>query len=132
MNFSQQYHRLLNQPEPVLTNEDILEFRDRYQVVLLKGFLGDLLPERFDFYFFDQMRWMRDHYIAHCRLEPTSGYSTQKLSENNVDSIERGIVSLYQKRPDKPVIMVSHSKGGLFRPPFRLTLRKTSDIPTIP
>ena len=90
-----------------------MEFRNRYQVVLLKGFLGDLLPERFDSYFFDQMRWMRDHDITYCRLEPTSGYGTQKLPENNVDAIENEILSLHQKQPDKPIIIVSHSKGGI-------------------
>lgn len=113
MNFSQKYHSLLDQSESILTHEEISEFKDRYQVVLLKGFLGDLLPERFDSYFFDQMRWMRDQEITHCRLEPISGYGTQKLSENNVDAIENEILSLHQKYPHKPAIVVSHSKGGI-------------------
>jgi len=113
MDSSQHYHSLLKKPEPVLNNEELLEFRNRYQVVLLKGFFGDLLPERFDSYFFDQMRWMRDHDIAHCRLEPTSGYGTQKLPENNIEAIENEVLSLHQKQPDKPVVIVSHSKGGI-------------------
>ncbi|MGH8547248.1 MAG: hypothetical protein ACRERU_01330 [Methylococcales bacterium] len=113
MDLSQQYHALLDQPEPVLSEAEVRDLGRDYQIILLKGFLGDLLPERFDSYFFDQMRWMREHGIHYSRLEPDSGYGTQKLPQNNVDAIENAVRACHQNRPDKRVIIVSHSKGGI-------------------
>lgn len=113
MNFSQQYHTLLNQSEPVLSDREIRDLSCGYQILLLKGFLGDSLPKRLDSYFFDQMLWMRQTGIHYRRLEPESGYGTQKLSQNNVDAIESAIRACYLNQPDKQVIIVSHSKGGI-------------------
>ncbi len=113
MNLSQEYHALVNRSGPVLSDEEIRDLGRDYQIILLKGFLGDLLPERFDSYFCDQMRWMRDHGIHYWRLEPDSGYGTQKLSQNNVDAIENAVRALHQQRSDKRIILVSHSKGGI-------------------
>ncbi len=113
MDLSQPYHAMLNQIEPPLSNEDIHEFASRYQIILLKGFLGDLLPKRFDSYFYDQMRWMRDHGIRFWRLERETGYGTQKLSQNNVNAIEKAIRGFHNIETDKRIIVVSHSKGGI-------------------
>ncbi|MGH8476111.1 MAG: lipase/acyltransferase domain-containing protein [Methylococcales bacterium] len=113
MNLSPAYHVLLNQSEPMLSGEEIRELSDHYQVLLLKGFLGDLLPKRFDSYFLDQMRWLRQHGIHFRRLERESGYFTQKLSANNAQAIEHAIRTSYQERPGKKIIIVSHSKGGI-------------------
>ncbi len=103
----------MNQSEPILSDEEIRDLGSNYQILLLKGFLGDLVPKRFDSYFFDQMRWMREHGIHYWRLEPSSGYGTQKLPQNNVDAIDHAIRALYQKQPGISVIIVSHSKGGI-------------------
>jgi hypothetical protein len=113
MNLSEQYHTLLNQSEPPLSIADIRDLANRYQVLFLKGFLGDLLPKRFDSYFFDQMRWLHEHRIRYRRLEPDSGFGTQKLPENNVDAIESAIRSGYENHPDQQILIVSHSKGGI-------------------
>jgi hypothetical protein len=113
VDLSRQYQALLNQSEPVLSDEEIRDLSRHYQIILLKGFLGDLLPKRFDSYFFDQMRWMREHGIDFLRLEPDSGYGTQKLPQNNADAIENAVRAACRNRPDKRVILVSHSKGGI-------------------
>lgn len=113
MNLSQPYHNLLNQSEPPLSATDIQTLSSQYRIILLKGFLGDLLPKRFDSYFFDQMRWMREHNIEFWRLESDSGYGTQKLSQNNAEAIEKAIRVFHEKVPNKGVLVVSHSKGGM-------------------
>ncbi|MGR9108765.1 MAG: esterase/lipase family protein [Gammaproteobacteria bacterium] len=113
MDLSQQYHTLLNQSGPILNDTEILELSRRYRVILLKGFLGDVLPKRFDSYFFDQMRWMRDHGIDYWRLEADSGYGTQKLPQNNGDAIAKAVRTFHQQQPDKRILLVSHSKGGI-------------------
>lgn len=113
MDLSQPYHALLNQPGPVLNDEEIRELCRNYQILLLKGFLGDVLPKRFDSYYADQMHWMRDRRIHSRRLGRDSGYGTQKLPQNNMDAIERAVRTMYQERPDRQVILFSHSKGGI-------------------
>ena len=113
MNRSNRYEDLMAPDQVVLSADDIADLRSNYQFLLIKGFLGDVLPEPLDNYFSGQMAFMENNRIKHLRLEPDSGFGTQKLPENNVLAIKTSIAELLKISPDKRVVIVSHSKGGL-------------------
>ncbi len=113
MNLSEQFFTLLNQSDPILSDSEIQELQSQIHVVLLKGFLGDILPKRFDSYFADSMRWMQSNSIQYTRIEPDSGFGTQKLSENNAIHIASTLEKLHHHSPNKTMLIVSHSKGGI-------------------
>lgn len=113
MDLSDQYRRFFGQAEPALSDSEITELRDHYQFLLIKGFLGDLLPNRYDSYFADQMRWMNRNRFIYCRLNKDSGFGTQQLPETNCMPIIEAVKRLVRQHPGKSVVIISHSKGGI-------------------
>ena len=113
MDLSGCFDDLMHQSDPVLTPADTGLLRDHYQILFIRGFLGDLPPQKFNSYFACQMKWLAGRGITCTRLEHESGFGTQKLPKNNVEPIETSINDLYQRRPKKRLLIISHSKGGL-------------------
>jgi hypothetical protein len=113
MDKSNRYEDLMVQEQAVLSADNIADLRSNYQFLLIKGFLGDVLPEPFDSYFSEQTAFFKSNRIEHLRLEPDSGFGTQKLPENNIVAIKTTITELLKNSPDKHMVIISHSKGGL-------------------
>lgn len=110
---SRTFRALVADPGPILSADEIHRLGTRYQFLLIKGFLGDLLPHRFDGYFADIMHWLEVNGIKYRRLEPATGFSTQKLCSNNVDPITEAVEQMKALHPDRTVMVISHSKGGI-------------------
>lgn len=113
MDLSEQFFDLLQGPGSPLSRDELIELKNRYQIIFLRGLMGDLVPDRVNSYFLDQMQWLQQHEINHWRPESNSEYGMQKLSRKNIGAIERTILNRHQMYPDKNVILVSHSKGGI-------------------
>jgi hypothetical protein len=101
-------------PEKILNSAMLGEIRRGYQILFVMGFLSDPIVELGGRYFDDQMAWLKSKGIDCFRLDKgNSSFRSENLSQENAEVLKRTIDILHSIHPDKGILIISHSKGGL-------------------
>ncbi|MDB5038972.1 MAG: hypothetical protein JWQ35_2500 [Bacteriovoracaceae bacterium] len=108
-NITDEYKTTLKQEKP--DQDAFLTFKN-YKVLLVPGFLSNEIRDlkvvphsgKVGDYFDDQMKWLKSQEIDHLLVEINS----EETNEFNAKLIRKEI-----ENSDRPVIIISHSKGGL-------------------
>lgn len=95
----------------ILSSYDLEELRTGYSILFVRGYLSDPVTAFRGAYFHDQMHWLEQEGIAYLvATRANCGFDSEQLPARNATSLTRLITGI---RSPKPVLIISHSKGGL-------------------
>ncbi len=100
----------------ILTFSDELRvLPDNYQILFVKGFLSNATKKAGVGYFEDQKKWFESHGVTTFRIEKGNvpGWDSENLPTTNAPFLINTIHTLHNNHPQKEIIIISHSKGGL-------------------
>jgi len=82
------------------SSQKIADKANRYKLIFVRGFLSDARDD----YFGDQLKWAKENSIDALRVN---------IESEDSPAQNAGIITEAIRQSDKPVILITHSKGGL-------------------
>jgi len=111
--YSQDFRILMDSDTTVLDDKELSRIKNDYFIVLVRGFLGNvgaLLPGG---YFRDHKKWLASLGIDAYIIDKIDDFDTENDPSLNASAIKKLVEGIRKKHPEKKILFVTHSKGGI-------------------
>jgi triacylglycerol esterase/lipase EstA (alpha/beta hydrolase family) len=111
--YSQDFRTLMDSDNTLLDDKALSQIRNDFFIVFVRGFLGNvgaLLPGG---YFREHKKWLANRDIDAYIIDKIDGFDTENDPSLNASAIKKLVESIRIKHPEKKILFITHSKGGI-------------------